>query len=468
MKKDFKDSDLKEYLNNTFSKEIVQEYKKIDKNDAVEEKEDFKISDKEETKSEKLEDKNQNNKSNNNSEKRRKKNINPYDLDFDKLTEIDIIKNALKSNVSIFLHGKPGCGKSARVKQLDPDFVELNLTHLDPELLDGLAGEIDGKAVHIKPSWLEELEEKAKNEPDKIHILFLDELTNASPMMQAKAYGIVFDKKVAGKWKLPENVRVIAAGNELSDSNVANEMAEPLYDRFAHLNIETDVDSWLNWAVTDDDEYVRLDYKKIDEESRPKIHPAILAFIIYKGESVLDTPFNNEKPMPHANPRRWEMASKMLYESNNPNALRSIVGDVLVSDFIEFCKIPTITIEDVINGNYTDEDLKMNIGKKFATMAGLLSVDEENFKVVREFVKKLGPEMLKKFELEWTNGDFDRLEILQEILMEEAEKENQVSNYENIEEIKSASKCSLNSFNEINSEYKKYMTREFGERLVLS
>ena len=76
--------------------------------------------------------------------------------------------------------------------------------------------------------------------------------------------------------------------------------------------------------------------------------------------------------------------------------------------------------------------------------------------------------MLKKFELEWTNGDFDRLEILQEILMEEAEKENQVSNYENIEEIKSASKCSLNSFNEINSEYKKYMTREFGERLVLS
>ena len=62
---------------------------------------------------------------------------------------------------------------------------------------------------------------------------FLEELTNASPMMQSKAYGIALDKKVAGRWKLPENARVVAAGNELEDSLVANEMAEPLYDRFA-------------------------------------------------------------------------------------------------------------------------------------------------------------------------------------------------------------------------------------------
>ena len=71
----------------------------------------------------------------------------------------------------------------------------MNLSHLDPELLDGLAGEKDGKAVHIKPPWLEELEAKCKEEADKIHILFLEELTNASPKMQSKAYGIALDKK---------------------------------------------------------------------------------------------------------------------------------------------------------------------------------------------------------------------------------------------------------------------------------
>ena len=260
----------------------------------------------------------------------------PYDLKFDEVSESDIIKGAIESNVSIFLHGKPGCGKSDRVKQLDPDFIELNLSHLDPELLDGLAGEKDGKAVHIKPPWLEELEAKCQEEPDKIHILFLEELTNASQMMQSKAYGIALDKKVAGRWKLPENVRVVAAGNELEDSLVANEIAEPLYDRFAHVNVETSVDDWLEWAVTPENFYERLDYKKQDE-SKQKIHPAIYAYIAYKGDEVLRTPYNREKPEPHADPRRWKMASDMLYASNNPNTLKAIIGENLTEDFVAFC-----------------------------------------------------------------------------------------------------------------------------------
>ena len=253
------------------------------------------------------------------------RNENPYNLEFDEVSESDIIRGAIESNVSVFLHGKPGCGKSDRVKQLDPDFIELNLSHLDPELLDGLAGEKDGKAVHIKPPWLEELEAKCQEEPDKIHILFLEELTNASQMMQSKAYGIALDKKVAGRWRIPENARVVAAGNELEDSLVANEMAEPLYDRFAHVNIETTVEGWLEWAVTPESFYERLDYKK-QEEPRQKIHPAIYAFIAYKGDEVLRTPYNRENPQPHADPRRWKMASDMLYASNNPNTIRAIVG----------------------------------------------------------------------------------------------------------------------------------------------
>ena len=218
---------------------------------------------------------------------------NPFRLDFNDVSEADIIKGALEANVSVFLHGKPGCGKSGRVKQLDPDFIELNLTHLDPELLDGLAGVKDGGQVHIKPAWLDELEEACSKEPDRLHIVFLDELSNASRNMQAKAYGIALDKKVAGRWRIPENARVVAAGNELEDSLVANEMAEPLYDRFAHVNIETTVEGWLEWAVTPESFYERLDYKK-QEEPRQKIHPAIYAFIAYKGEKVLRTEYNGK------------------------------------------------------------------------------------------------------------------------------------------------------------------------------
>ena len=388
------------------------------------------------------------------------RNENPYNLEFDEVSESDIIRGAIESNVSVFLHGKPGCGKSDRVKQLDPDFIELNLSHLDPELLDGLAGEKDGKAVHIKPPWLEELEAKCQEEPDKIHILFLEELTNASQMMQSKAYGIALDKKVAGRWRIPENARVVAAGNELEDSLVANEMAEPLYDRFAHVNIETTVEGWLEWAVTPESFYERLDYKK-QEEPRQKIHPAIYAFIAYKGDEVLRTPYNRENPQPHANPRRWKMASDMLYASNNPNTIRAIVGEDLTRDFISFCMMPTITIQDVIKGNYTEQDLEMDLGRQLATVSGLVRVDDKNMPKVREFVKKLGAEMCKKFEVQWAGGDEERLEQIQELrLKEQEEAEKRSTKGHSGEEAKGTLNAGISSFRKIFGGYQEYLARE--------
>ena len=398
------------------------------------------------------------------SSKATKKNENPYNLDFSETSEADIIRGAIQSNVSIFLHGKPGCGKSDRVKQLDPNFIELNLSHLDPELLDGLAGEKDGKAVHIKPPWLEELEAKCEEEADKIHILFLEELTNASPMMQSKAYGIALDKKVAGRWKLPENARVVAAGNELEDSLVANEMAEPLYDRFAHVNIETNAENWLEWAVTPESFYERLDYKK-EARPRQKIHPAIYAYISYKGDEVLRTPYNREHPEPHADPRRWKMASDMLYASNNPSTLRAIVGEDLTRDFIYFCQLPTITIEDVLKGNYTQEELEeMDLGRKLATVSGLVAVESKDMPKVREFTKKLGAEICKKFEVQWTHGDEERLEQLQEIIMKEQEEaEKKASRGHSGDEAKGTAHSGVLAYERINKTYQQYLARKVEE-----
>lgn len=352
---------------------------------------------------------------------------NPYKFDFGEVNETDIIKGALESNVSIFLHGKSRCGKSDRVKKLDPDFIELNLSHLTPELLDGLAGEKDGKRVHIKPPWLEELENKCQEEPNKIHILFLEELTNESPMMKSKVYGIALDKKVAGRWKLPEQARVVVAGNEMEESLVENEKAETLYDSFAHVQIETTVESWLKWAVTPENSYERLDYHAPEKE-RNKIHPAIYAFISYKGEEALRTPYNRERPKPHADPRRWKMASDMLYASNKPWTLLAIIGEELTRDFIDFCQVPTITVQDVLDKNCRPEDLAdMDMGRKMATVTALLSVDSENMPKIRKFLKQLqgGDELCAKFDVQWTHGDEKRLEQLQEAKLEEQLEEQE-------------------------------------------
>lgn len=348
-------------------------------------------------------------------------NRNPYGFNFEDVTEEDIIKGSVQSNVSVFLHGRSSEGKSARVKQLDPDCEIIYMRNATPESLNGKSvyNASTGEMIDVPPTWYTKVKEKCEREPDKIHIIFFDELTNALTSIQGMAFNIILDGEVNGKWKLPSNARIVAAGNDLNDSLAANPMAEPLFNRFAHVYINTTVDSWLKWASTPKEKYERLDY--IEGEKTPKIHPAIYSYIAYKsysGRNVLRTPYNGEKP--NADPRKWEMATKVLYKTNQPEMLRALIGDDLTRDFVEFTKQQVITVEDVINNNYSSADLNMNVAQKFATAVGLSSVDEEHFIIVRDFMKKVGAEPRAAFESMWARGDEKRLEIIAEAQMADA------------------------------------------------
>ena len=251
---------------------------------------------------------------------------------------------------------------------------------------------------------------------DEKYYIFFDELTNALPSIQGMAFNIVLDGEVNGKWKLPPNARIVAAGNDLNDSLAANQMAEPLFNRFAHVYIHTTVDSWLKWASTPKEKYERLDYK--EEEPEAKIHPSIYAYIAYKsysGHDVLRTPYTGDKP--NADPRKWEMASKLLYKTKQPEMLRALIGEELTKDFTAFASRQVISVEDVINHNYSSRDLEMDVSQKFATAVGLSSVDDEHFEVVRDFMKQVGAEPRAAFESMWTHGDERRLERLAEVQM---------------------------------------------------
>ena len=324
-------------------------------------------------------------------------NRNPYKFDFEEVSEEEIIKGAIESNISVFLHGKSSEGKSARVKQIDKDCVIIYLRNASPESLNGKSvyNQKTGEMIDVKPTWLKKLEEKCEKEPDKYHILFFDEITNALPSIQGIAFNIVLDKEVNGIWKLPENVRIVAAGNEMSESLSANKLAEPLFNRFAHVYIKTTTEKWLKWA------------------SENNIHPAIYSYIAYKNGEVLRSEYNGEKP--NADPRKWEMASKMLYKTNKPEMLRALIGEEITKEFVAFCNQKVITLEDVIKGNYNETDLQLNTAERYATTMGLTQVDEENVEKVREFVKKLGEEFTSVFDILWSKNDDNRLELISEL-----------------------------------------------------
>ena len=323
--------------------------------------------------------------------------INPYKLKFEQVSEEEIIKGAIESGIAVFLHGPSSEGKSARVKQIDPDCVIIYLRNATPESLNGKSvyNQTTGEMIDVKPSWLKKLEEKCEKEPDKLHIVFFDEITNALPSIQGISFNIVLDREVNGIWKLPENARIVAAGNDIEDSLAANQLAEPLFNRFAHVYIKTTIEGWLKWA------------------SEKNIHPAICSYIAYKNGETLRSKYDGKKP--NADPRKWEMASKMLYKTEKPEMLRALVGEEITKEFIQFCSQRMITLEDVINENYKDIDIEeLNIAEKHATIMCLLQVEKDNIEKVREFVKKLGSEYEAVFDKMWTHGDENRLEIIAE------------------------------------------------------
>ena len=366
----FKNTEMYEYLNTYFARDMVPS---VVKEMTTEEKKQYEEE-----------------------QKRLEKRRNSYGLNFDGVSEEEIIKGAIESNISVFLHGKSSEGKSARVKQIDPNCVIIYLRNATPESLNGKSvynSEI-GEMIDIKPTWLKKLENICEKEPDKLHIVFFDEITNALPSIQGIAFNIVLDKEVNGIWKLPDNARIVAAGNEMNDSLAANQLAEPLFNRFAHVYIETTVDKWLEWA------------------SKNNIHPAIYAYIAYRKDDALRSKYNGETP--NADPRKWEMASNILYKTRRPEMLRALLGTDTTNEFIWFTKQKVITLEDVLNDNYTEEDLNLNTGEKYMTVVGLLNAKEEDYPKVLEFLKILGSEFISIFNSLWTKDNEERLEIIAE------------------------------------------------------
>ena len=359
--------------------------------------------------------------------KKLQKEPNPYNFDFSKVSEEDIIKGAIQSNVAVFLHGRSSDGKSSRVKQLDPDCIILYLRNATPDSLNGKSvyNASTGKMLDVPPTWYKKIVEKCEKDPDKIHIVFFDELTNALPSIQGMAFNIILDGEVNGIWKLPKNCRIVAAGNDLDDSLAANEMAEPLFNRFAHVYINTTTNDWLKWAAMESKDYQTLSYSF--KENPMKIHPAIYAFISYErfqGHNVLRTPFDGKKP--NADPRKWEMASKVLYQTGKPEMLRALIGDNLTKKFIGLCKAKAVCYHDIITKTWDIEAVsatKLNTTERYATTVSLaLQTKEEDLEVVRNFIECFGQEFLSMFDAIWSYNSKEKLETLNNLKLVKAQK----------------------------------------------
>ena len=289
--------------------------------------------------------------------------------------EMDMIRAFIKADIPVFIHGLTGDGKSDRVKEIDPQVLDIELVNETPESINGRAvyNETTDQIIDIKPVWLVKLERLC--EDGELHILFFDELTNATKQTQAVIFKIVLERFVNNRWPLPPNARIVVAGNDRAESSVAHDLAEPLFGRFAHIYIRTTVENWMPWAV------------------RKRINPYVMEFLA-NNDLYLRTAFTGTEG--YADPRRWEMASRILDSSNNDFALiEPIVGRETAEAFIRFFRAQE-EMTDLVK--YTDEELaRLSVSRKYQIAQQCLYAAAAKPKEAEELVQKLGPEFAAWF-----------------------------------------------------------------------
>ena len=259
------------------------------------------------------------------------------------------VKAAMKANRPSFLWGPPGVGKSELVQQIAEDMgnclvIDLRMAQMEPTDIRGIP--FFNKELGVM-DWAPPIElpsEELAAQYDKI-ILFLDEMNSAPPAVQAAGYQLVLNGRV-GKYVLPKNVHIVAAGNRDSDKGVTYRMPMPLANRFIHLEMRPDFASWQNWAITN------------------QVHEDVVGYLSFAKQDLYDFDAKSSSRA-FATPRTWTFVSQLLQEDDMDsetlyNLVAGTVGEGLATKFVAHRKIASKlpNPSDILAGKVKDLDVK--------------------------------------------------------------------------------------------------------------
>jgi MoxR-like ATPase len=151
--------------------------------------------------------------------------------------QLEALALAVAADLPVLLWGEPGIGKTAALTQLAAS-LDLPLTTViasvhEPTDFSGLPIVGDDPAVQgvpmAPPQWAVELVRAGRG------LLFLDELSTATPAVQAALLRVVLERRV-GALQLPPEVRIVAAANPRASAADGWELSPPLANRFVHLH----------------------------------------------------------------------------------------------------------------------------------------------------------------------------------------------------------------------------------------
>lgn len=282
---------------------------------------------------------------------------------------VTLVEQQIK--LSLMLWGPPGIGKSSIVADVacrhGLQVVDLRLSQLAPTDLRGLPVAENGVSRWFPPEFLP---------TDGRGILFLDEINMAPPAMQGIAQQLILDRRV-GSYRVPDGWFIWAAGNRKSDRAAVFEMPSALANRFIHLDLAPDFDSFKAWGL------------------RTGLSEQVLAFLAFR--PTLLHQIDPQRPA-WPSPRSWAMADR-LQRANL--SVEPAIGLGAAGEFDAFCmvydKLPELA--PILEGKSTAA-FPAEASARYATVLGLVvraEGAEQGVHALAWLVKQAGAEWVQFF-----------------------------------------------------------------------
>lgn len=191
------------------------------------------------------------------------------------------------------------------------------------------------------PMDLFPLEHDDLPEGKKGWLIFLDEFNSADKYVLAAAYKLLLDRQV-GEYHLHPNVRIVCAGNLITDGSIVNKMPTAIKSRMSHIQMELNPKEFLDYVE--------------EQVAQNKWNGLILSFLRFRPDMIND--FDPKKEVQtFSSPRTWEFLSKELNAgllNLDPDvysaAINGIIGEHAGSEFCSYLRVYNAlpTIQEIV------------------------------------------------------------------------------------------------------------------------
>ncbi|MFJ2699640.1 AAA family ATPase [Streptomyces rochei] len=243
--------------------------------------------------------------------------------------QLEALTLAVAADLPVLLWGEPGIGKTAALTRL-AESLDLPLTTViasvhEPSDFSGLPIVGDDPAAQgvpmAPPQWAVRLVRAGRG------LLFLDELSTATPAVQAALLRVVLERRV-GSLRLPPGVRIVAAANPRASAADGWELSPPLANRFVHLYWTHDPEVVVRGlgGVWPRAELPRLDARRLPE-AVASARRAVCGFLEARPTLIHRLP-NSEARRGGAwpSPRSWEAALTLLAFGTAASVSRDVLA----------------------------------------------------------------------------------------------------------------------------------------------